>query len=54
MFALENTAVVANLAPYEVNEWLNSGHLHRTQTPDGTELICLNSLLARPGSGPIR
>lgn len=54
MFALEGTAVLSNLPVHEVDEWLNSGDLHRTQTPDGTELICLNSLLARLGSGPTK
>ena len=51
MLALEGTAVLSNLSTHEVHEWLNSGDLHRTQTPDGIELICLNSLLARLGSG---
>ena len=50
MFALEDTAVLSNLPTRELNEWLNSGHLHRTQTPGGTELICLNSLLAQLGT----
>lgn len=47
MIALENTGVVSNLTPEEVEKWLNSVDLHRSQTPEGTELICLNSLLAR-------
>lgn len=50
MFALDRTAVFSSLPAREVDEWLNSGDLHRTQTPDGTDLICLNSLLARLGS----
>jgi len=50
MFALQGTAVFSNLLAHEVVEWLNSGDLHRSQTPEGTELICLNSLLARLGS----
>jgi hypothetical protein len=50
MFTLENIAVLSNLPAHEVDEWLNSGDLHRSQTPEGTELICLNSLLARLGS----
>jgi len=29
-----------------LEEWMNSGELHRSQTPDGSTLICLNSLLA--------
>ena len=51
MIALDCTAVLSNLPPHEVDEWLNSIDLHRSQTPDGTELICLNSLLSRLGSG---
>lgn len=47
MIALENTGVISNLDRRAIEEWLNSGELHRTQTPDGSELICLNSLLAR-------
>lgn len=47
MIALENTGVISNLDRPAIEEWLNSGELHRTQTPDGSELICLNSLLAR-------
>jgi hypothetical protein len=50
MIALDSTAVLSNLLPHEFEEWLNSGDLHRVQTPDGTALICLNSLLARMGS----
>lgn len=53
-FALEHTAVLSNLPTHEVDEWLNSDDLHRTRLPDGTELICLNSLLARLGSGPTK
>lgn len=49
MIALDSTGVLPNLLPHELEEWLNSGDLHRLQTPGGTELICLNSLLARLG-----
>lgn len=47
MIALESTRVDSNLTPQEMAEWLNSGDLHRSQTPEGEHLICLNSLLAR-------
>ena len=47
MIALENAGVMLNLGRPELQEWLNSSDLHRLQTPDGSELICLNSLLAR-------
>jgi len=39
--------VMPNLGGPELQEWLNSGGLHRSQTPEGSELICLSSLLAR-------
>jgi hypothetical protein len=47
MIALEETGVVSNLERPELEEWLNSGELHRLQAGDGSKLICLNSLLAR-------
>ena len=45
--ALENVGVISNLERAALEEWLNSGELHRLQTSDGSTLICLNSLLAR-------
>jgi hypothetical protein len=47
MIALEETGVISNLERPELEEWLNSGELHRLQTAEGSTLICLNSLLAR-------
>ena len=47
MIALEETGVVSNLEQPELDEWLNSGELHRWQAADGSSLMCLNSLLAR-------
>jgi hypothetical protein len=47
MIALEETEVVSNLDRPELEEWLNSGELHRLQAADGAALTCLNSLLAR-------
>jgi hypothetical protein len=47
MIALENVGVISNLEEPALEEWLNSGELHRSQATDGSELICLNSLLAR-------
>jgi hypothetical protein len=47
MIALENAGVVSNLEPPALEEWLNSGELHRLQATDGLTLTCLNSLLAR-------
>jgi hypothetical protein len=47
MIALEDTGVISNLEPPELEDWLNSAKLHRLQTADGSSLLCLNSLLAR-------
>jgi hypothetical protein len=47
MIALANAAVVSNLERAAVEQWLSSGDLHRSQAADGSEFICLNSLVAR-------
>ena len=47
MIALENLGVISNLDRRALEEWLNSGELHRVETADGSAMICLNSLLAR-------
>jgi hypothetical protein len=47
MIALENARVISNLDRPALEEWLNSGELHRLQAADGSALICLNSLVAR-------
>ena len=47
MIPLEGVAVVSNLLPSEVEAWMESEDLHRSQAPDGGHLICLNSLLKR-------
>jgi len=47
MIALENLGVISNLDRPALEEWLNSGEMHRVETADGSALICLNSLLAR-------
>ncbi len=47
MIALEDTGAISNLDRAALEQWLNSGELHRTEAPDGSSLICLNSLLAR-------
>ena len=47
MIALENVGVISNLAPSEVEEWLESKEIHRSQAADGGLVICLNSLLKR-------
>ena len=46
MIALENVGLVSNLDRPALEAWLNSGELHRFRADDGSELVCLNSLLA--------
>lgn len=47
MIALENIGVISNVDRSAVEEWLNSGELHRSKSANGWALICLSSLLAR-------
>jgi hypothetical protein len=47
MIPLEGIGVISNLSPAEVEIWLESEAIHRSQATDGTPLICLNSLLKR-------
>ena len=47
MIALENVGMISNLDRSAVEEWLNSGQLHRSKSANDSALICLNSLLAR-------
>lgn len=47
MIAMQETAVMTNLNPTALEEWLKSDELHRLPTAGSSTLICLNSLLAR-------
>lgn len=47
LIALDSVGVLSNLDHEEVEEWLRSSHLHRSRSSDGSEFICLNSLLFR-------
>ncbi len=47
LIALEDMGVISNLERPELEEWLNSGEIHRLLAADGSTLTCLNSLLAR-------
>jgi hypothetical protein len=47
MISLENIGVMTNMEQNALEEWLNSADLHRSQSLDGSTLICLSSLLAR-------
>ncbi len=45
MLALDAAAVMSNLRLSEIEEWINSVDLHRSQAADGMQWICVNSLL---------
>jgi hypothetical protein len=47
MIPFESVAVISNLSPAEVESWLESESIHRSQATDGTRLLCLASLLKR-------
>ena len=47
MIPLEGMGVISNLPSPEVDAWIESEDIHRSQAPDGKTLICLNSLLKR-------
>lgn len=47
MIPIDGVGVISNLKPLEVEQWLESEEIHRSQTADGAPLICLNSLLKR-------
>jgi len=47
MIPIEGVGVVSNLAPSEVEAWLECEEIHRSQAADGAQLICLNLLLKR-------
>ena len=55
MIRLDELGVVSNLAPPEVEAWIQSEDLHHSKAADGAHLICLNSMLkqvhkTKPGS----
>lgn len=47
MIPLSEIGVISNLLPLEVEAWIQSDDLHHIRAPDGTQLICLNSMLKR-------
>lgn len=47
VIALEEVGIITNLDRSAFEDWVNSGQLHRSQSPSGSTLICLNSLVAR-------
>ena len=47
VIALEEVGLISNLERSALEEWLNCGNFHLSQTADGSTRICLNSLLAR-------
>jgi len=47
MIPIKDVGVISNLALFEMEAWLESEVIHRSQSVDGSALICLNSLLKR-------
>jgi hypothetical protein len=47
MIVLGDLGVISNLTPSDVEAWFECEAIHRSRSEDGTELICLNSLLKR-------
>jgi hypothetical protein len=47
MIRLDELGVISNLAPPEVEAWIQSEDLHHLRATDGAHLICLNSMLKR-------
>jgi hypothetical protein len=47
MIVLGDIGVISNLAPSDVKAWFECEAIHHSQAADGTQLICLNSLLKR-------
>lgn len=47
MIPLDGVGMISNLAPPEVEAWIQSEDLHHSQAADGVPLICLNSMLKR-------
>jgi len=46
VIALDSIGVISNLSPEAVEGWLSSGQLHHARSSDGSDVICLNALLA--------
>jgi hypothetical protein len=47
LVAMKDMGVITNLGQPDLEQWLSSEELHRSQAADGSLLICLNSLLGR-------
>lgn len=47
MLPLDGVGVISNLAPPEVEVWMQSEDLHHAVAADGAPLICLNSMHKR-------
>ena len=47
MIPLNDVVMVSNLPLAEVQEWMESPDLHHAKSADGSDLICLNSMLKR-------
>lgn len=47
MLPLHDVVVISDLPPAEVKAWMESPDLHRSKAADGSDFICLNSMLNR-------
>jgi hypothetical protein len=47
MIPFDDMGVISNFPPTDVEAWIESEDLHYSRAPDGTTLICMNSLLKR-------
>lgn len=45
MLTVEEAAAVVQGTPGAIQRWVETERLHHSQTPEGSVLICLNSLL---------
>jgi len=44
MITPHQAAAIARVGPRTIYQWVEAGKLHFTETPEGSLLICLNSL----------
>jgi hypothetical protein len=51
MIPMDDLGAVTNLKVPMIEQWLNSGELHRFEGRDGSSAICLNSLVAHLAGG---
>lgn len=47
MIPLDGVGVISNLAPQDVEAWIQSDDLHHTKAANGAPLICVHWMLSR-------